>query len=464
MDNKDYWCVTMPMKNSKARIKKILPLGLLDKINRTQFGYKSLGITFIIGLLTFIIWFPPRIGGFFQLYIFISKISALIGICLLSITIFLSLRLHFLESVFGGLDKVYKAHHLIGQITLIMILLHPIFLIVRVFPNWNFIALYLIPGLNMPFTYGIVSLYLLIILLVFTLLIKLPYKIWHLSHKFMGIVLILATWHAVAAGRDIAQYPILRAWILIFAAIGIFSYIYMLFFYQLIGPKFNAEIKEVKVKEDIIELKFKILKKKMNFYPGQFIFIKFLNIKNSFEIFPFSISSSNSDELIRISAKKSGDFTSYHLPNVSVGDKVFFYGPYGKFGEKFLFEDKDMIWIAGGIGVTPFLSMLKYEKISKKNKINFIWVSKDEKDVIYDKEIKEMIKNKNNIDYRLWLSKDRGRISAESAIKLFKSKETLSNKLIFICGPNQMMMELADQFIKLGVKPRNIVFEDFNLI
>jgi predicted ferric reductase len=454
----------MIARKSRFNIKKILPLGIIDTINRTQFGYKSLGYAFIIGFLTFLIWFTHRIGELFQLYLFIAKSSALIGICLLSLTIFLSLRLHALESLFGGLDKVYKAHHLIGQITLIVLIMHPLFLIIRVFPNWDFIAYYIVPGLNIPFTFGILSFYLLIILLLFTLVIKLPYKIWHLSHKFMGIVLILATWHALAAGRDIIEYPILRVWILMFAIIGIISYFYMLFFYQLIGPKFKAEIIGVKNIGDITEIKFKILGRRMNFNPGQFIFIKFLNLEKSFEIFPFSISSSNNEDMIRISAKKSGDFTSNHLPKVNLGDMVFLYGPYGKFGEKYLFEKKDVVWIAGGIGVTPFLSMLKYANLSKNKKIDFIWTCKNEKDVIYDEEIKEIIKNNTNINYRNWLSSDSGRISAEDIIQLFGAKETLPNKLIFICGPNQMMMELADQFIKLGVKPRNIIFEDFNLI
>lgn len=454
----------MGRKNFRANTKKILPLGLLDKINRAQFGYKSLGIVFIIGLLTFLIWVFHRIGGYFQFYLVIAKVSALIGICLLSLTIFLSLRLHFMESVFGGLDKVYKAHHLIGQITMVVILLHPLSLIIRAFPNWNFISLYLIPGFNIPFTYGILSFYLLVILLAFTFIIKLPYKIWHLTHKFMGIVLILAIWHALVAGRDMAQYPILRAWILIFSLIGIISYLYMLFFYQLIGPKAKAEIKDVKIMGDITEIKFRVLGKKMNFHPGQFFFIKFLNLEKSFEIFPFSISSSLSEELIRISVKRSGDFTSYELPRVNVGDKVYLYGPYGKFGEKYLFENKDMIWIAGGIGVTPFLGMLKHEDLSKNNKIDFIWSCRDEKEALYDKEIKEIIKNRNNIGYRLWISNDLGRISAEDIIQLFDAEENITNKLIFVCGPNEMTMELADQFIKLRVKSRNIIFEDFNLI
>lgn len=448
----------------KNNIKKILSFSLMDKINRTQFGYKSLKIVLIVGLITFLIWFPHMIRSYFEIYLFISKASALIGLCLLSLTIILSLRINFVESFFGGLDKVYKAHHLIGIITAIVILLHPIFLIVRVLPNWSSILVYIVPGMSTPITYGILSLYLMLILLAFTLLIKLPYKIWHLTHKFMGVVLILATWHTLAAARHITQYPILGVWVLLFALIGIISYFYMLFLYQMIGPKFKANVEDVKIKEDITEIKLKTTDKKIKFHPGQFIFIKFPTLKNSFEMFPFSISSSDSEDLIRISAKMSGDFTSHKLPKINVGDKLYLYGPYGKFGEKYLFEKKDMIWIAGGIGVTPFLSMLKYEKFSKNNKIDFIWTCKDEKSAVYDKEIKNIIKNKDNISYILWCSKERGRLSAKDIADLFDSEETINDKLIFICGPNKLMMELSDQFIKMGVNPRNIVFEDFNLI
>jgi predicted ferric reductase len=115
-----------------------------------------------------------------------------------------------MESIFGGLDKIYKAHHLLGQITFLVIFFHPLFLILRSIYNFDLILLYIIPGKNMPYTYGIISFLLLIILLVLTLILRLPYKIWHLSHKFMGITLILATWHAVTSGSAINQYQILR--------------------------------------------------------------------------------------------------------------------------------------------------------------------------------------------------------------------------------------------------------------
>lgn len=438
---------------------KLLPYGMIDRINRSKYGDLSFIIAILVGVITLFIWISNRISVGIEPLMGIAKGSALIGICLLSLTIILSLRLSLIESIFGGLDVVYKAHHLIGQIAFIMIFFHPLFLLINSIQNLDLILFYFLPGKYLPHTIGTISFLLLVLLLVFTLLINLPYKLWHLSHKLMGVTLILATWHALLSGTDINLYPILKWWVLLIAFIGIFSYLYMLFLYQLIGPRHKAFVKYVETKGDITEIKF-LVKKKFKFNPGQFVFIKFLNLEKSFEIFPFSISCSPNEELVRISAKKSGDFTSYTLPKVNVGDPVFLYGPYGKFGEKALFGNKDMIWIAGGIGITPFLSMMNQE-INRN--IDFFWACKDRKDSVYDDEIKNISRDRNKINYRLWISTENGRLSAEIIIKSIGANN-IGDKLIFICGPTQMMMGLANQFVKIGVSPRNIIFEDFNLL
>jgi len=440
---------------------KLFPVSLTNKINRSKYGNLSLILAFLIGITTLIVWFSQRINYEVDPFVLIAKGSALVGICLLSTTIFLSLRLHFMESIFGGMDKVYKAHHLIGQITMLVIFLHPLFLVLKSLDNINLILAYFIPGRYIPFTIGTISFLILLVLLVLTLLVNLPYKLWHLTHKFMGIALILATWHALIAGVDMNQYPVLRLWILIISLIGIFSYLYMLILYQFIGPRYKALVKEVNNKGNITEIKLMIKDKEFRFTPGQFVFLKFINLEKTFEIFPFSISCSNKDELLRISAKRSGDFTSNLLPKINVGDEVYLYGPYGKFGEKSFYEKKDMLWIAGGIGVTPFISMLNEEY---QNKIDFIWLCSDKNDAIYNKEIKELISGKDNIDYKLWISGINGRMTSDKIINLFDLENNIQDRLIFICGPNQMMMEFANKFIKAGVPPRNIIFEDFNLI
>ena len=150
---------------------KLFPFSLTNKINRSKYGNLSLILAFLIGITTLIVWFSQSINYGIDPFILIAKGSALIGICLLSTTIFLSLRLHLMESIFGGMDKVYKAHHLIGQITMLVIFLHPLFLVLKSLDNINLILAYFIPGRYIPFTIGTISFLILLVLLILTLLV-----------------------------------------------------------------------------------------------------------------------------------------------------------------------------------------------------------------------------------------------------------------------------------------------------
>ena len=99
---------------------------------------------------------------------------------------------------------------------------------------------------------------------------------------------------------------------------------------------------------------------KMDYKPGQFVFIRFLlsGVKElPSEWHPFSISSAPGEDKLAISVKALGDYTNA-LPKLKQGCIVEIEGAYGKFTYT-NFKNRDQIWIAGGIGVTPFTSMAK---------------------------------------------------------------------------------------------------------
>lgn len=92
------------------------------------------------------------------------------------------------------------------------------------------------------------------------------------------------------------------------------------------------------------------------FAPGQFAML-FLEGKEGWHRHPFTISSSPQDKVLRFAVKALGDGTSELADIVRPGVPAVIGGPFGRFS-----HDKGtstQVWIAGGIGVTPFLSWLR---------------------------------------------------------------------------------------------------------
>ena len=461
------------LKFSKKRGKKILkkrwPSGffaveIFDGIKRQQIFSIGSSVILLLLISPIIIWLSYNPDSIKNPIIAVAKFNAFMAISTLSINFFLSTRLKLFDNIFNGLDRMYRVHKVIGRISLFFIILHPIFLMVSNYHNLDIVLTYIVPIGPFEIAIGVISVYIFLILLSLTVAINLPYHWWHNSHKIFGIVLLFAGFHAIFSGSDISSFPVLRFWVIFLWVLGIISWLYMLLFYKLLGPRFKIIIDTVYHFEDVTELIFK-KPKKFVYQPGQYIFIRFPRFEGYKELFPFSISSDPSQKNLRISIKRSGDFTSKKIPQLQNGDKAIIMGPYGKFGESYLQHNKDMLWIAGGIGITPFLSLAKNESNKPSNrKIILIWATKDRTTAFHDKElIAEMKKNKN-FEYFSWFSSKCGRLNINEIEKIIKNKMHIKNIKILMCGPPQMIYNLSRDFHKIGVTYHNIVFEDFNML
>jgi predicted ferric reductase len=332
------------------------------------------------------------------------------------------------------------------------------------YQNFDIVLTYVLPIGPFEIAIGVMSVYIFLILLSLTVAINLPYHWWHNSHKILGIVLLLAGFHAIFSGSDIGSFPALRFWVIFLWSLGLVSWLYMLLFYKLLGPKFKVKIEKVDHFEDVTELTFK-KPKGFVYQPGQYLFIRFPRFEGYKELFPFSISSDPFQQNMRISIKKSGDFTSKKIPRIKIGDKAVIMGPYGTFGENCLKHEKDMLWIAGGIGITPFLSLAKHESnYPSGRKIILIWATKDKCTAFHDKELAAESKKNKDFEYIAWFSNKMGRLNINEIEKIVMNKMQLKNIKILMCGPPPMIYNLSRGFHKMGVIYHNIVFEDFNML
>ena len=416
----------------------------------------------ILSFIPIIVWaFMQPLGiRFFDLFSTINSIGqilGLVGMVLFSINLILAGRFKFLDKYFNGLDKVYVNHSKLGAISFSMLLFHPLFLVVKyLLISTREAGLFFVPFINMPITWGIISLALMIILMSLTFYIKLKYNIWKISHKFMVVVFAFAILHTFFVSSDVSRNDLLRYYILSLAIVGFVVSVRQSFFNNTI-KKFKYKVKNIKqLNESVLEIEMEAFDLKMIFNPGQFAFFKFIGDQVGSESHPFSISSSILEDNIKITVKNLGDYTSTLL-NLKIGDTVLIDGPYGNFSYKKI-QNKKQIWIAGGIGITPFLSMAK--SIEDEYDVDLYYSVKENKEGVYMNELQEISQKSPNFKFNLWSASLNGFLNAGVVANLSKG---LDSKDIFLCGPPVFMESLKNQFLTLGVDISKIHYENFNL-
>lgn len=391
----------------------------------------------------------------------ISQLSAIIGLILMSLSLLLTTKWRWIENVLEGIGNAYVFHHLIGSIAFIMLIDHPLLLVIKNLPEFKISILYLIPGNDWSYNFGIFGIYLLIFSFIFMVFIKLPYHLWKLTHKFLGLAFLFGGLHTTLIQSTLSNYLPLRLYMLFFVTIGIISAIYTIFLYDKFGPKLKFNVKQIKRKLDVVHIYLEPNHLNLSFSSGQFVYASFKNNSLGREKHPFSISSAPNDPFLRLSAKILGDYT-LKLPNLKISDEAEIFGPYGKFGEKFKQSQKNFIFIAGGIGITPFVGMIRDAiNLGRKNKIVLFYCVKNPEEAIFYDELTEITKNSENIKILIWCSTQRKRLNYQ---QISKEIPNLFESIIQICGPENMMNGLRKQFIENNIPEKNILMENFSIL
>jgi predicted ferric reductase len=176
------------------------------------------------------------------------------------------------------------------------------------------------------------------------------------------------------------------------------------------------------------------------------------------ELHPFSISSSPVDRDLRLSIRTVGDFTR-RLPSLKSGTHLEIYGPFGGFTSHRFAPFRRLVCIGAGIGITPFLGMLAFELSNRDfRRIWLYYVVRDDQDAVYDSEIRESyLEAESYIDYSLWPTAHRGRITAA---QVAAEIAPLEGYAVMLCGQLRFVSDLARQFRVLGVPRDRIITEE----
>ncbi|MEI2624836.1 MAG: ferric reductase-like transmembrane domain-containing protein [Giesbergeria sp.] len=317
--------------------------------------------------------------GWWQLRQHAIYLSGLWSIGLMALVMLLALRLPLFDRVLGGMDQVYRLHKWAGIAAALTAIVHwgakeSSGWIKTLWgragkPGHDAVLPWLTDTRGFAKDLGEWAFYLLLAMVALTLLARLlPYKHWRLLHRAMPVLFLALVFHAVALMP--LTFWALPLGLLMGSLLALGSLAALWSLAGWVGRSRNhvARIQSVAVLGDTptgapIEVICAMPKSWRGHRAGQFVFVRFDAAEGAH---PFTIASAphalgNSPEgepLLRLVIKPLGDYTRTLHQRLHAGQRVDIEGPYGRFHGKGS-RRRQQVWVAAGVGVTPFLALLE---------------------------------------------------------------------------------------------------------
>lgn len=293
----------------------------------------------------------------------LGRLAGVGGMSCLLVAALLSCRVPGFDRPFGGLTKLWRTHHRLGAAAFLLLLAHPPLLslsaaaaslpaaarlLVPEVPDWGTIL-------------GWIALLAMMAFLApsFAFFGEPEYRRWRILHRLSAAAVVSAVAHAWWFGRTMPAYAGTALWLILTAG-AVASLAWRLVFARR-GGRLRYRIEErAAPANNVAELTLKPLGRHLEYVAGQFIYLtpqdKSLAAGRG-EEHPFTLTSAPGEPVLRVAIKDLGDATRA-LQSVRTGSEADVEGPYGDFFPRGGAAEPEL-WIAGGIGIAPFLGRLR---------------------------------------------------------------------------------------------------------
>jgi predicted ferric reductase/mono/diheme cytochrome c family protein len=422
-----------------------------------------------------------RFTGSYTSLTSVAVLCALAGTSAFALNLVLGARLRVVEALFGGLDRMYRVHRANGQIAFFFLLGHVVLILASRATISADSALDLLgPGAGWTVFAGVIAFSALTVGIVMTLFVRLGHEVFVYVQRAFGFVFLVATYHVFTTDGAKSDSIALNAYMATLAALGVAAFLYRSLFGNLLVRRHPYRVRAVnRLDEFVTEIVMEPAANPLAFTPGQFVFVNFrsLALREQFrplelsaegqvfsfragevsnQFHPFSITSGPGEPTLRITVKAVGDYTRA-LRTLEQGADAVVEGPYGSFSHRNV-ANPSQIWMAGGIGVTPFLSMARSLDGGDEPVVDFYYCVERREEAHFLDEFQAISDRRG--DFRVHLV-PRDEAGLPSARLVAERSGALSHRDVLICGPPAMIENLRAQFVARGLPPERIHAEEF---
>ncbi len=408
---------------------------------------------------------PPGLGFWWDF----SMALGFAGLSMMGIQFILTARFKYLSAPYG-IDIIYFFHRYLAIIAFTFILIHPV-IIYFYAPN----ALQPAHPADAPghMTAGRIALVLFVLIIVSSMFrkqLKLSYEYWRLSHVLLTTTaFILSIIHVAGVGYYI-EAPLKRILWMAYS----FFWLFLIIDVRLVKPwqLIRRPYRVVEVRPQRGYVHTLVLAPEnhagLTFKAGQFAW---LSLQSPFALreHPFSFSSSPaSPDRLEFTIKELGDFTRT-IKTIKPGSLAYVDGPYGNFTLERFKSAPALVFVAGGVGIAPIMSILL--NLSEQNDprpVMLFYGNEDWERVTFREEL-ENLQQRSKLKVIHVLKQPPENWQGEAGL----IDQTLLHKYLkdgwleaefFICGPGAMRTAVESALSQLGVPMRRFHSELFELV
>ncbi|NQU45326.1 ferric reductase-like transmembrane domain-containing protein [bacterium] len=440
-----------------------------------RYATPRVGVLFLLYLgvillpLGLAVWQTPQTDGSF--FTEVGKNCALLGLALVFLQFVLAARCRLIERPVG-IDILYSFHRFMGVLAGALLLCHPLFLAMG-----DQGAAFLFT-LSQPVVIwlGKIALALLVFIVLLSVFqrILIGFRKWRFVHNVaVVLVLLLGVAHSMFVGGDLAEGgALLGLWLLLMlTALGAYAWHKVIRRWWRRLHAWSVE-EVVSVAPDVYRVKLTPPsgREVAAYLPGQAQFLTLLRKRGlPREEHPFTISSSPTEAGCLVSTiKKSGGFTAT-IGQTRPGDRAIVEAPYGRFSYLMHPATSRLFFIAGGIGVTPLRSMLRYmADIRLDVEVVLLHFVRTSEDLVFRGEFEEIASRKRpRLQYVPVVSRSeegwRGETGHVDSGLLRKHIGEGGEGQVYLCGPPGMMKASLRALREVGIPRTRIHYEYFSL-
>lgn len=397
-------------------------------------------------------------------------LSGFAAFLLMSLGMLLAVRPQWLERPLGGLDKMYRLHKWAGIWALGLAFLHyglklakgPMLSLLGEATREHRLKTFLEIYRSSAKDLGEWSLWLLLVVILLALWRRFPYHLWRYTHKAVALLYLLIVYHSVVLAPP--QWWLQPAGVLLAVAAAVGSICALLSLSGQIGrsKRWQGEVIAcTPLSDNCFELICQ-LPRQWRHQAGQFAFLRVAGFD---EAHPFTIASADhGDGRLRFAIKALGDDTERMATQIRPGQQLEIEGPYGDFllpvRESARERTRTQLWIAGGIGITPFIAWL--EKLQRKPaqapEARLYYCVNNQHEAVFAKYLQALCAKLPSIELHLHHSEQQGYLQASEVLN---GPEPVTD--IWFCGPQALSAALARQAREMGMNDLRIHQEAFQM-